>query len=145
VLVGVASVAGTGAGELVERLGARLAFAATTCALGLSLVLLALAPQAPVLAVASGVLFGSTYNLVVATQVLWSVQVFSDRPGTGVAAVMFILGGGLLIGPLAAGPLDAVAGMEGVFTGAAALLALTALLAPREPVSYPLGASGPQV
>jgi hypothetical protein len=63
------------------------------------------------------------------------VRVFADRPGTGVAAVMFIIGGGLLIGPLAAGPLSGVAGMEGVFTGAAILLALIALLAPREPVT----------
>jgi predicted MFS family arabinose efflux permease len=137
VLVGVASVLGAGAGELAERLGARPAFAIASWALGLSLALLALAPGAPGLAVVSGVLFGATYNVIVAIQCLWSVRVFADRPGTGVAAVMFILGGGLLIGPLAAGPLTGVAGMEGVFTGAAVLLALTALLAPREPVTVP--------
>jgi predicted MFS family arabinose efflux permease len=135
VVVGVASVLGAGAGGLAERLGSRPAFALLSWALGLSLALLALAPDAPVLAVVSGVLFGSAYNLLVAIQTLWSVRVFADRPGTGVAAVMFILGGGLLIGPLVAGPLAAVAGMEGVFTGAAILLALTALLAPREPVT----------
>ena len=75
--------------------------------MALSLALLALAPEAPVLAVASGALFGSAYNLLVAIQCLWSVRVFAERPGTGVAAVMLILGGGLLIGPLAAGPLAA--------------------------------------
>ena len=63
VVVGVASVLGTGAGELVERLGSRAAFALLSWALGLSLALLALAPGAPVLAVVSGVLFGSAYNL----------------------------------------------------------------------------------
>jgi predicted MFS family arabinose efflux permease len=135
VLVGIASVLGAGAGKLAERLGARTAFALTSWALGLSLALLALAPGAPALAVVSGVLFGSTYNVIVALQCLWSVQVFADRPGTGVAAVMFILGGGLLIGPLAAGPLTDVTGMQAVFAGAAVLLALTALLAPREPVT----------
>jgi predicted MFS family arabinose efflux permease len=134
ILVGVASVTGTAAGGLAERLGSRLAFALLSWATGLSLALLALAPEAPVLAVVSGLLFGSAYNLLVAIQCLWSVRVFAGRPGTGVAAVMFILGGGLLIGPLAAGPLTGVAGMEGVFTGAAILLALTALLAPRESV-----------
>jgi predicted MFS family arabinose efflux permease len=135
VLVGIASVLGAGAGELAERLGSRLAFGLASWALGLSLALLALAPSAPLVAVVSGVLFGSTYNVVVALQCLWSVRVFADRPGTGVAAVMFILGGGLLIGPLAAGPLTGVAGMQGVFAGAAVLLVLTALLAPREPVT----------
>ena len=137
VLVGVASVAGTAAGELADRLGARLAFALLSWALGLSLALLAAAPDAPALAVVSGLLFGSAYNLLVAIQCLWSVRVFAGRPGTGVAAVMFILGGGLLIGPLAAGPLTGVAGMEGVFAGAAIVLALTALLAPREAVTVP--------
>jgi predicted MFS family arabinose efflux permease len=135
VLVGVASVAGTGAGDLADRLGSSLAFAVLSWALGLSLALLALAAEAPVLALASGVLFGAAYNLLVAIQGLWSVRVFASRPGTGVAAVMFILGGGLLIGPLAAGPLADVAGMQGVFLGAAVMLALTALLAPREPVT----------
>jgi predicted MFS family arabinose efflux permease len=134
VLVGVASVVGSGAGELVERLGSRFAFAALSWALGLSLGLLALAADAPALAVVSGVLFGSAYNLLVAIQCLWSVRVFADRPGTGIAAVMFILGGGLLIGPLAAGLLTGIAGLQGVFTGAAVVLALTALLSPREPV-----------
>jgi predicted MFS family arabinose efflux permease len=134
VLVGVASVVGTGAGELVQRLGSRLAFAAMSWALALSLALLALAPGMPALAVFSGLLFGSAYNLLVAIQCLWSVRVFADRPGTGVAAIMFVMGGGLLIGPLVAAPLTGAAGMEGIFAGAAALFALTALLAPREPV-----------
>jgi predicted MFS family arabinose efflux permease len=137
ILVGVASFAGTVAGGLAERLGSRLAFALLSWATGVSLALLALAPEAPALAVVSGLLFGGAYNLLVALQCLWSVRVFEGRPGTGVAAVMFILGFGLLIGPLAAGPLAGVAGMEGVFAGAAVLLALTALLAPREPVTVP--------
>jgi predicted MFS family arabinose efflux permease len=142
VLVGVASVVGAGAGELVERLGSRFAFAVVSWALGLSLALLALAPGMPALAIVSGVLFGSAYNLLVAIQCFWSVRVFADRPGTGVAAVMFILGGGLLIGPLAAGPLTGVAGMQSIFAGAAVLLALTALLAPREPVLVSRTAGG---
>jgi hypothetical protein len=70
------------------------------------------------------------------------VRVFADRPGTGVAAVMFVMGGGLLIGPLAAGPLTGAAGMEGTFAGAAALFALTALLAPRETVLGVLAPGG---
>jgi hypothetical protein len=50
---------------------------------------------------------------------------------------MFVMGGGQLIGPLAAGPLVGVAGMQQTFAGAAALFALMALLAPREPVTAP--------
>jgi predicted MFS family arabinose efflux permease len=127
-------VLGTGAGELVERLGSRLAFAAMSWGLALSLALLALAPAMPLLAIFSGLLFGSAYSLLVAIQCLWGVRVFADRPGTGVAAIMFVMGGGLLIGPLVAAPLTGAAGMEGIFAGAAALFALTALLAPRESV-----------
>ena len=135
VLVGIASIVGTGAGELVDRLGTRLAFASMSWALAVALALLALAAEAPALAVASGLLFGAAYNVLVAIQCLWSVRVFAGRPGTGVAAVMFVMGAGLLIGPLAAAPLAGAAGMEGIFAGAATMLALTALLAPRESVT----------
>jgi hypothetical protein len=58
------------------------------------------------------------------------------------AVDFLVTGGALLIGPLAAGPLTGVAGMEGVFTGAAVLLALTALLAPRAPVTATAAAVG---
>jgi predicted MFS family arabinose efflux permease len=130
--VGLASVLGALAGDIVRRLGATAAFASVSLALGLSVGLLAVAPAAPVAAPVSAALFGAAYNLIVAIEVVWSARVWGDRPSAGLAAVMFMSGSGLLAGPLIAGPLAERFGLEAVLLGGAVLLALTGLLSPRE-------------
>jgi predicted MFS family arabinose efflux permease len=130
--VGLASVLGTLAGDMVRRLGATAAFASVSLALGLSVCLLAVAPLAPAAAAVSAVLFGAAYNLIVAIEVIWSTRVFASRPSAGLAGVMFMSGLGLLAGPLVAGPPAEALGLGPVLGLAGALLALTALLAPRE-------------
>jgi predicted MFS family arabinose efflux permease len=131
-VVGVASIVGSAAGDVIRRTGAHAAFCAMTWALGASVALLALSPSVPALALASAILFGAAYNLVLAVQGIWSAQVFADRPSTGLAAVMFALGVGLLLGPLLAGLVSGAIAMSGVFLLAAALLGAVSLLAPRE-------------
>jgi predicted MFS family arabinose efflux permease len=131
-VVGVASIVGSAAGDVVRRTGARAAFSGMTWALGASVALLALSPDVPALAVPSAILFGAAYNLVLAVQGIWSTQVFADRPSTGLAAVMFALGIGLLLGPLLAGLAAGAVAMNGVLLIAAALLGAVSLLAPRE-------------
>ena len=130
--VGLASVLGALAGDVIRRLGATAAFVSVSAALGLSVGLLAVAPAAPAAAALSAVLFGAGYNLVVAFEVIWSASVFASRPSAGLAAVMFMSGAGLLVGPPLAGPLADRFGMTAVLLAGGALLALTGLLAPRE-------------
>jgi len=132
VVVGVASLLGGGAAELMRRAGARSAFAGVALALGASLGLLALAPASLGLALVSAVLFGAAYNLLLAMQGIWSSRVFAERPSTGLAAVMFTLGCGLPLGPLIAGPLADRTGLQPLLLSAAALLAATGVLGPRE-------------
>lgn len=84
---------------------------------------------------ASAVLFGAAYNLVVAIQVIWSSIVFADRPSAGLAGVAVLLGVGMLAGPLAGGALAGPLGMDGVFALAAGVAALAGLLTPRERLS----------
>lgn len=130
--VGVSSVLAVVADDAVRRLGSTAMFASSTALLGLSVCLLAMTPTLSILAVPSAVLFGATYNVTVAIEVLWSSRVFRERPSTGLAAVMFMSGLGLLAGPILSGWLADRLGLGPVLFGASVLLLLTGLLFPRE-------------
>ena len=134
-VVGVASILGTLGADLVRLAGGRAGLAVTVVALSAALLLAGLAPGSWPAVLASAVLFGAAYNLVVAIQVIWSSIVFADRPSAGLAGVSVLLGLGMLAGPLAGGALAEPLGMDGVFVLAAGVVALAGLLAPRERLS----------
>jgi predicted MFS family arabinose efflux permease len=131
-LVGAASVLGILAGDLLRRVTPAGAFSALTAMLAGSLGVLAAAPASLGAAALSGVLFGASFNLIVAIQSIWTSQVFAQRPSAGLAAVMFMLGLGLLIGPPAAGLLADRLGLGAVLLLAAGLAAIVGVLSPRE-------------
>jgi predicted MFS family arabinose efflux permease len=131
-LVGAASVLGILAGDLLRRVSPAGAFIALTAMLAGSLGLLAAAPASLGAAALSGVLFGTSFNLLVAIQSIWTSRVFAERPSAGLAAVMFMLGLGLLIGPPAAGLLADRLGLGAVLLLAAGLAAIVGVLPPRE-------------
>ena len=131
-LVGAASLVGGVSGELVERLGARATFIAGSLALTASLALIAAAPGAWVAVVPSAILFGAAYNVLLAVDAIWSARVYAGRPATGLAAVMFTLAVGLLLGPAGAGAMAASAGLPAAFFAGAAVVAVIMLLTPAE-------------
>lgn len=131
VVVGVASIAGTLAGDVVRRLGPARTLVVSAGLLAASLAVLGLWPASPVAGVAAGAAFGATYNAVVAVQALWSADVFATRPSAGLAAVMAMLGLGLMLGPPLAAAASGLIGMRGAFLAAAALVAASVLLRPR--------------
>jgi predicted MFS family arabinose efflux permease len=131
-VVGVASVVGSGAGDLVRRLGGRTAFASAALLLALALVVLALGRGSWPAVLASGLLFGATYNVALAVQAIWSTVVFARHPAAGLAAVMFMSGTGLLVGPALGGLLADAAGLGTAFAAGAGVAAAAAALAPRE-------------
>ncbi|MGI8607214.1 MAG: MFS transporter [Gaiellaceae bacterium] len=131
-VVGLASVGGILAGELVRRVDPRNAFFAVSFALAIAFWLLSLAPSALFAVLLSAALFGVAYNLVVAIQVIWSAQVFADRPSAGLSAVMFAMGLGLLVGPAGAGALAQEIGLTNVFLVGGGVVASAVLFAPRE-------------
>jgi predicted MFS family arabinose efflux permease len=135
-LVGAASLAGAFSSELVERLGARPTIVAGALALASSLALLAAAPGSWLAVAPSAILFGGAYNVLLAVDAIWSARVFSQRPATGLAAVMFLLALGLLAGPAVAGLVATSLGLPAAFLGGAAVVAATALLAPREELRH---------
>jgi predicted MFS family arabinose efflux permease len=131
-LVGAASLAGAISGDLIERLGARSTIAAGALALASSLALLAAAPGSWAAIVPSAVLFGAAYNVLLAVDVIWSARVFAGRPATGLAAVMFVLATGLLLGPALAGVMAASLGLPAAFLAGAVVIAASAALTPAE-------------
>lgn len=49
--------------------------------------------------VVAAVMFGASYNVVVAVQVIWSGRIYSARPSAGLAATVAMNAFGLLLGP----------------------------------------------
>jgi predicted MFS family arabinose efflux permease len=128
----VASVAGTVGGDAVRRLGAHATFTIAVAAEAAALLVLGLAPTHLGAAFASAVLFGASYNLAVAVQVMWSAQVFDERPSAGLAAVVAFNALGLLLGPPIFGYVADLTAFGTVFVAAAVLVLTTSALAPRE-------------
>jgi hypothetical protein len=80
-----------------------------------SLALIAAAPGVWPAVVPSAILFGAAYNVLLAVDAIWSARVYAGRPATGLAAVMFTLAVGLLVGPAGAGAMAASAGLPAAF------------------------------
>jgi predicted MFS family arabinose efflux permease len=131
-VVGVSSLIGSAAGDVLERVGGRRALMLSAAGLAASMCVLALWHGSWLGIVLSAAAFGSTYNLLLAVQAIWSGRVFAQRPATGLAAVLFMVGIGQVAGPALAGVLADHVGLAAAFFAAGALIALTALLPPRE-------------
>jgi predicted MFS family arabinose efflux permease len=132
--VGVASVMGSGAGDLVERLGGRFALRSTAVLLAASFVVLVAGRESWVLVLVSGIAFGAGYNLVLAVQAIWCTRVFAERPSAGLAGMMFTLGIGQIIGPVIAGGVADSLGTETAFVGGALVVGTAMLTLPREEI-----------
>ncbi len=130
-IVGLASVGGSVSADAVRHLGARAAFVLAALAEAASLGLLGLAPGMLTAALCSAALFGIAYNTLVAIEVIWSAEVFAERPSAGLAAVMVMGALGLLTGPPVFGAIADHAGLAPVFAAGAVLLVATTALAPR--------------
>jgi predicted MFS family arabinose efflux permease len=133
-VVGVASVGGTLGGDAVRRLGGRATFTVAVAVEAAALLLLGLAPGHPGATMASAVMFGAAYNVVVAVQVIWSARVYRERPSAGLAATVAMNALGLLLGPPLLGAVADHTGFAAVFVAAAGLASASAALAPREPL-----------
>jgi predicted MFS family arabinose efflux permease len=141
-VVGVSSVLGSFAGDLLERVGGRRALRWSAAALAGAMCVLASWHGSLAGVVISAAAFGSTYNLLLAVQVIWSGRVFAQRPATGLAAVLFMLGLGQIAGPALAGVLADGVGLPAAFFAGGAAIALTALLPPREELRAVAAARG---
>ncbi|MGY1737288.1 MFS transporter [Geodermatophilus sp. SYSU D00684] len=130
VLVGGSGIVGTATGYLVATGGLRRTLVTTSIALGLASALLVLPPSWPLMAT-SAVLFGSSFMVLSALLVIWSGEVFPERPATGFSAALCALALGAVAGlPLLGGYAEA-RGLPLMFAANAALVIPMVLLRPR--------------
>lgn len=129
-LVGVAGVTGVIAGDAVSRFG--LGSCLTVClgVLALSVGALGLAEGSGLLVVVCAMAFGATYMPIAALLVLWSADVFHERPASGFSVVLFSLALGSVVGPAVLGVVAGVFDLRVAFWFAAALTALSIVLGP---------------
>ncbi len=129
---GAAGVLASVTGLVTNRFGLRRIHLAAGAVLVAPFVLLSFDAAGLAGAAVAAVLFGVSYNGVIATQGLWSADVFAERPSAGLAAVNTALTVGTIAGPTAAGLVIDAFGFAPALLGAGAVLAVaTALLPPR--------------
>jgi predicted MFS family arabinose efflux permease len=142
VVVGIASIGGAFASQIIRHLGTALGFRLCGALLACALALLIVGASRAPLAIASGLAFGITYNLVVAIQVIWSDEVFAGRPSAGLAATMLMFGLGQILGPTLAGIVADRTGVGTAFGLATGVMAVSLSMAPPVALrSAPLAAS----
>ncbi len=127
---GAAGILASASGAVISRLGLRTCYLASCITLATSLVVLGAAADSLVAALLTAVLFGVSYNAVIATQGLWSGEVFAQRPSAGLAAVNTALTIGTIIGPSIAGTTIHHLGYSTALSGAAVVVVLAVCLCP---------------
>lgn len=138
--IGVAGIAGGLAGDLVARVGLRSAVWLTAAGLALALMLLPLAPGSAYAVGASALLFGVGFIALTGTLAVWSARAFPERPDAGLAAMLFMLFVGQLVGPALAGLIGGAHGLEPAFYASALLVMVIGLLGPNhEPGATDIG------
>ena len=86
--------------------------------------------------------FGASYMPIAALLVIWSADVFYERPATGFSVVLFSLALGSVVGPAILGVIAGVFDLRVAFWCAAALTALSIVLRPSSNIhGAPSGAS----
>ena len=127
-LAGAAS--GAFGGGIADRYGLRGPLAATLLVLAGSTLVLFVAPGALVAALGSAALFGIGFTTGFALMVIWSQQVFDDRPTTGFTLTIVCIAAGFIIGPSLFGVLAAHVGRPSALLVAASPALLVALVPP---------------
>jgi predicted MFS family arabinose efflux permease len=93
-------------------------------------LLLLVAPGSAVAALGSSALFGVGFTTAFALLVMWSQQVFHDRPTTGFTLAIVFIAAGFIVGPSLFGVLATHVGRPAALLAAAAPALLVALVPP---------------
>jgi predicted MFS family arabinose efflux permease len=129
--LGLAGAAvGVYGGGIADRFGLRGPLAAMLVLVGGSTVLLLVAPGSMVAALGSAAVFGVGFTTAFALLVMWSQQVFHDRPSTGFTLAIVFIAAGFIVGPSLFGVLATQVGRPAALLAAAAPALLVALVPP---------------
>jgi predicted MFS family arabinose efflux permease len=129
--LGIAGAAvGVFGGGIANRYGLRGPLAVMLVLLGGSTLVLLVAPGSLVAALGSAALFGVGFTTGFALLVMWSQQVFHDRPTTGFTLAIVFIAAGFIIGPSLFGVLATHVGRPAALLVAAAPALLVAVVPP---------------
>jgi len=98
-MVGLGGLAGLLTGDLVGRFGLPRCLAAGLVLLSGALAVLAAGAAAPAGAGIAGVVFGAAYMTLGAVLLLWTGEVYPDRPSSGFTVALCALAAGSVAGP----------------------------------------------
>lgn len=130
-VLGIAGGAvGVVAGRIANRCGLRRPLVMMLVLISGSTLVLLVAPGSLVTALGSAALFGVGFTAAFAFVVMWSQQVFADRPTTGFTVTIVFIALGFIIGPSAFGVLATHLGRPAALLTAAAPALLATLVPP---------------
>jgi predicted MFS family arabinose efflux permease len=129
--LGIAGVAvGVFGGGIADRYGLRGPLAGMLVLVGGSTLVLLVAPGSVVAALGSAALFGVGFTTAFALVVMWSQQVFHDRPTTGFTLAIVFIAAGFIVGPSLFGVLATHVGRPAALLASAAPALLVAVVPP---------------
>lgn len=117
-------------GQIANRYGLRWPLAVMLVLVGGATTVLLVAPGSVVAALGSAALFGVGFTTGFALVVIWSQQVFHDRPTTGFTLAIVFIAAGFIVGPSLFGSLATHVGRPVALVVSAAPALLVALVPP---------------
>lgn len=129
-LVGIAGITGVLSGDAVSRFGLKSCLTICLGLLAVSIGALGLTEGSGLLVVVCAMVFGASYMPIAAFLVIWSGNVFHERPATGFSVVLFSLALGSIVGPAMLGAIAGIFDLRVAFWCAAALTALSIVFRP---------------
>jgi predicted MFS family arabinose efflux permease len=121
---------GAFAGRIASRFDLRGPLAAMLVLVSGSTLVLLIAPDSTIVAIGSAGLFGVGFTTGFALLVMWSQQIFSDRPTTGFTLVIVFIAAGFIVGPSLFGVLATGVGHSTALLVTATASLLVALVPP---------------
>lgn len=124
------TLVGVYGGGIADRYGLRWPLAAMLVLVGGSTMLLLVAPGSLLAALGSAALFGVGFTTGFALVMIWSQQVFHERPTTGFTLAIVFMAAGFVVGPSVFGVLATQFGRPVALLATAAPALLVALVPP---------------
>lgn len=130
-VAGVASLLGSGAADVIRRLGAAWTFVLAALLEAAAIATIALAADQIVVVMIAAAAFGAAYNTIVNVTVLRGTQLYPQQPSAGSAVVLRAQAIGLLCGPLIGGVIADAVGLPATLAAGAAVVLTATVFAPR--------------
>ncbi|CAN5128970.1 MFS transporter [soil metagenome] len=130
IVIGVSGLLGGAAGDMVRRLGLKMALRISLLSMAASIALLATAPGVTAFTYLSAATFGPAYIMLTGIILVWSVAVFHDRPSAGTGVGFLLIAIGQIVGSTVMGTIAGATSLTTAFYASAAISLAAAFLKP---------------